>query len=132
MKLGLASTALSLSFMLWTPAHAQQAGGSAAPGPADANSSAPSTTVADVIVTAQRRSENLQRVALAVSAVSGEALESANVTKPSDLSVLVPSLQTAAPAGPYTLFYLRGRFSLRRCAGLGHSPATTCRTRRSH
>ena len=67
-----------------------------------------SAGIAEIIVTAQRRSENLQRAALAISAVSGQALVSANVTKPGDLAALVPSLQTTATAGPYALFYLRG------------------------
>ena len=62
----------------------------------------------DIIVTAQRRSESLQRAAIPVSAVSGDALVAAGVTRPTELTALVPSLQVAPSAGPYNLFYLRG------------------------
>ena len=70
--------------------------------------SSETTALEEVIVTAQRRDENLQRAALAVSAIDGDALLQAGVTVPTDLSELVPALQIASAAGPYTLFYLRG------------------------
>ena len=76
--------------------------------PTNASASAPVATLSDVVVTAQRRSENLQHAAVAVSAVTGETLISAGVTKPSDLSSVIPALQVAPAAGPYSLFYLRG------------------------
>lgn len=66
------------------------------------------TGIQEIVVTAQRRSENLQRAAIAVSAVSGDTLISAGATTPSQLTTLVPSLQAAPVAGPYTIFYLRG------------------------
>lgn len=62
----------------------------------------------DIIVTAQRRSENLQRAAIAITAVSGDQLVAAGVTKPTELTSLVPALQVVTSAGPYSLFYLRG------------------------
>jgi iron complex outermembrane recepter protein len=62
----------------------------------------------DIIVTAQRREENLQRAAIAVSAVTGDMLAAAGVTRPTELTSLIPSLQVAPAAGPYNLFYLRG------------------------
>lgn len=64
--------------------------------------------LADIVVTAQRRSESLQRAAVAVSAVTGDTLTSARVTQPANLSSLVPALQTAPASGSYPLFYLRG------------------------
>lgn len=64
--------------------------------------------IQEIIVTAQHRSENLQRAAIAVSAVSGDALTSAGVTRPTELTAIVPSLQVVTSAGPYSLFYLRG------------------------
>lgn len=81
----------------------------APPSTASANASpAEEGGLADIVVTAQRRSENLQRAAIAVSAVSGDMLASAGVTRPTELTALVPSLQVATSAGPYSLFYLRG------------------------
>ena len=62
----------------------------------------------DIIVTAQRREENLQKAAIAVSAVSSDQLVQGGVNDPTQLTNIVPSLQIAKAAGPYALFYLRG------------------------
>lgn len=77
-------------------------------GNAEAGAASDPGGLEDIIVTAQRRSENLQRAAIAVSAVSGDALMAAGVTRPTELTSLFPSLQVAPSAGPYNLFYLRG------------------------
>ncbi len=47
----------------------------------------------EIIVTAQKRSENLQRVPVAVSAFSEKAIEAANITNADQLVSLVPGLQ---------------------------------------
>jgi iron complex outermembrane receptor protein len=62
----------------------------------------------EIIVTAQRRSENLQRAAVPVSAVTGDMLRDAGISRPTELTAVVPALQVATSSGPYTLFYLRG------------------------
>lgn len=64
--------------------------------------------ISDIIVTAQRRSESAQRAAVAITAVSGDELVRAGVSKPNDLTSVVPALQVAESSGPYPLFYLRG------------------------
>ncbi|WAC59520.1 TonB-dependent receptor [Brevundimonas sp. SL130] len=64
-------------------------------------------TLDEIIVTAQRRSESLQRAAVAVSAVSGEALANAGVNEITGLTRMVPSL-VVQPSGGNTAFYLRG------------------------
>ncbi len=61
----------------------------------------------EIVVTAQHREEGLQHAALAVTAVSGDALAQAGAVKVENLSALVPPLQMA-PGGPYPRFYLRG------------------------
>ena len=83
--------------------------------PAFAQTAAPEASVedenagiTDIIVTAQRREENLQKAAIAVSAVSSDQLVRGGVNDPTQLTNLVPSLQIAKAAGPYALFYLRG------------------------
>ncbi len=63
--------------------------------------------LAEIVVTAQRREENLQRAAIAVSAVTGDALTEQSITQATDLSRLVPALQVA-PAASFTQIYLRG------------------------
>jgi iron complex outermembrane receptor protein len=61
----------------------------------------------EVVVTAQRREESVQRAAIAVTAVSGDALVERSITQATDLPQLVPSLQVAQ-ASALTQFYLRG------------------------
>jgi iron complex outermembrane receptor protein len=61
----------------------------------------------EVVVTAQRREENLQKAALAVSAVAGDTLTEQSITQAADLTRLLPSVQIA-PAAAFTQIYLRG------------------------
>ena len=124
----LTSTGLAGISLLAAPAIAQQQGGTASVAPesavndptrSNAEVAAPTPGappaaaeaqggLEDIVVTAQRRSENLQRAAIAVTAISGDTLTSAGITKPTELTSIVPALQVAPAAGPYTLFYLRG------------------------
>lgn len=69
---------------------------------------APAAVVEEVVVTAQRRSENLQKAAVAVSAVGEKQLVAASVTETQGLSRLVPSLQVQPSGGGSANFYLRG------------------------
>ncbi len=63
--------------------------------------------IEDIVVTAQRREENLQRAALAVSAVTGDSLVQAGVSEPLQLTKLIPAL-TVQPAGLSSSFFIRG------------------------
>jgi iron complex outermembrane receptor protein len=60
-----------------------------------------------IVVTAQRREENLQRAAVSVTAVSGEALIQRGVTNAQQLTQVAPSLQVSPAGGPYTTFTIR-------------------------
>jgi iron complex outermembrane recepter protein len=60
-----------------------------------------------ITVTAQRREEDLQRAAVAVSAVTGDSLVQQSITEATQLTRLVPALQVAPAAGA-TQIYLRG------------------------
>jgi iron complex outermembrane recepter protein len=62
----------------------------------------------DIVVTAQRRSENLQKVAVPVSALNSEALANANVSQAQDLSKLVPALKLSTSGGGGTQVIIRG------------------------
>jgi len=81
--------------------------------PALAQSGAPSgTELGDIIVTARRSSENLQKVPVAVSVLSGEALEKQRITGARDLQYKAPSLVVSNdPLGGSTapVFQLRGQ-----------------------
>ena len=60
-----------------------------------------------VVVTAQRRSEGLQKSSLAIQSVSGDQLVAAGVTQAKDLTTLVPGLQIAT-GGTATQIFIRG------------------------
>lgn len=63
--------------------------------------------LAEIVVTAERRAESLQRTAVAVSAVTGDAIEKAGITDAAGIGRLVPALQVQ-PSGGTTSFFLRG------------------------
>jgi len=65
--------------------------------------------VEEVVVTAQKRSENLQDVPVAVSAISGSQLAAQRMTKVDDIVSFAPSLQVQSPGGEgVPIFSLRG------------------------
>lgn len=67
----------------------------------------PEDGLQEIVVTAQRREENLQKAAIPVSAVAGDVLTKQSITQATDLTRLVPALQVA-PAASFTQIYLRG------------------------
>lgn len=73
--------------------------------PADAASS--SEGLEEIVVTAQKRSESLQKVPVAVAAFSGEALTEQAVSSLADLGPRIPGLKLDAGNG-LTLPFLRG------------------------
>lgn len=100
-KLVAACTSASLA-ALSAPAFAQ----TAPPPPAQAD--ATENGLAEIVVTAQRREENLQRVGVAVTAVTGEDLVRSGITQPDDLGKLAPALTVQPSAGSSVSIYLRG------------------------
>jgi iron complex outermembrane recepter protein len=77
--------------------------------PQDAGQAAsePVQGLQDIVVTAQRREENLQRAPIAVVAVSGEELVRAGVREAQDLNKLVPGLKIGQ-TGSMTQFFVNG------------------------
>ncbi|HKR87431.1 MAG TPA: TonB-dependent receptor plug domain-containing protein, partial [Phenylobacterium sp.] len=75
-------------------AQAQVQTSAAPPGATDGAGAAQVTD--EIVVTAQFRTQRLQDVPIAVSAVSGEALQQAHVRSLEDLSAAVPSFSVAA------------------------------------
>src|ERR1700719_3897996 len=61
--------------------------------------SAPTVALQEVVVTAQRRSENVQDVPIAIQAFTGETLKQLNVTSFDDLIRYLPNV-SAPSAGP--------------------------------
>lgn len=96
-------TTASLVSLTAAPAWAQTANA-----PDDA-STADEGGIAEIVVTAQKRAQNLQDVPVAVSALAGDELESRGVSETSDLQGFVPSLQITTPYGrTQPNFSLRG------------------------
>ncbi len=62
----------------------------------------------DIVVTAQRREENLQHAAIAVSAITGDKLAAAGISETANLTRLVPSLVVQPLGGSSLSLYLRG------------------------
>lgn len=83
-----------------------QTEGSNPPGDTGTPPEAPS--LQEVVVTAQRREESLQRAALSIDAIGAEQLAGAGVTEAEHLTQLSPSLQVAPGGGPYSMFSVRG------------------------
>lgn len=92
------------------PAAAQQ--GSAPPAAIDPEQQASPQTasndgLADIIVTAQRRSESAQSVPIAVTALTGDQLNKLGLASSADLATAIPGL-TISPNGARSPIYLRG------------------------
>jgi iron complex outermembrane recepter protein len=93
-------TAITLSLLAASPALAQEA--------AETENN-DGVAAGEIIVTAQRRAQDLQDVAVAVDVVSGDQLVEAGISDPQNLQKLVPALVThAGGAGSGTNFYIRG------------------------
>jgi iron complex outermembrane receptor protein len=73
----------------------------------DTAQGAGATTLGGVIVTAQKREENLQKAAVAVTALTGSKLVLANINQPVKLQLYVPSMTFGVDNG-YTYLTLRG------------------------
>ena len=78
-----------------------------APQTLPASSSAPATTLSEVVITAQARGENLQKAAVAVDVVKGSELTASGVTNIDTLSKLVPAL-TVEGTSNGSLIFIRG------------------------
>jgi len=67
------------------------------------------TTLDQVVVTAQKRSEDVQKIGVAVSAMSGKEMETLRLQQPLDLAYVSPSLSTLnAQTDSTPLFLIRG------------------------
>lgn len=78
----------------------------AAPGMVMAQATA-SATYEDIIITAERRRESLQRSSLAISVVGAETLDRAGLTQASSLSTITPGVQIGGN-GAFTQIFIRG------------------------
>jgi iron complex outermembrane recepter protein len=98
----LATTAIAF------PAAARAQAGSASSGPPSTASSATADTgLEEVVVTAQRRTENVLAVPLSISVVSAKSLEATGLQDIAQLAYVTPGLIASDGVG-YTQLYIRG------------------------
>lgn len=88
---------------------AMTAGGPAWAQPAEqAAASEPQSQIGDIIVTAQRREESLQKVPVSVTAIGGAALTERAIVDSTDITKMVPALKYNAYSPSTTVYNLRG------------------------
>lgn len=106
MRTLLAATGLSSLALIASPAFATDA--------ATTTAQAPDSGVGEIVVTAQKRSENIQNVPIAISAVSGQYLESRGITSIDNLGSIAPNMQvTRAPSNKtITQISIRGSVTI--------------------
>lgn len=97
----LSTSAAILGLLHAAPVLAQQA-------PADRAQEQGTATLSEIVVTAQRVEENVQRTPVAVAVVEPDALIQAGVSRPDQLTNLVPALVGQEAGGPYQTFFMRG------------------------
>jgi iron complex outermembrane receptor protein len=107
-RTSLAALALGIG-CISSPAAAQDA--SVAPA-AEASTAAPpedSAKIGEIVVTAQRREQNLQKVPIAIAAVTGETLRTQGLTRSTDIVRLTPGVSiSASSAGENAQYTMRG------------------------
>jgi len=81
-----------------------------------------SAELEELVVTAQKRSESLQDVPVAVQALGGDALDEAGIDNSLDLQLVTPGF-VVSTTGPATQMYLRGIGNRLALAGLDPSVA---------
>lgn len=96
--LGGSALALALSIAISTPALAQEA----------SSALAAEDGIEDIVVVAQRREQNLQDVPIAVTALSGDALQERGVNSGSDLQFVAPGLSFGRSTTTQGVSTLRG------------------------
>lgn len=114
---------IAIAAALWLP-QASAFAQDAAPEPADAAEGGESVGgVEDIIVTATRRSQNLQDVPIAVQAVTSQTLAASGITGTDAIAAITPGLNLTRTAGSATPF-LRGVGNSAGAAGNEPSIAT--------
>jgi iron complex outermembrane recepter protein len=92
--------------------------------PLTARAAETDTELQEIVVTAQRRSQNLQQIGVAIDAASGQELQTLRIQQPLALSTLSPSLSTMnATTDSTPLFLIRGigldDFNMNNSSGVG-------------
>ncbi|MDE2435565.1 MAG: TonB-dependent receptor [Sphingomonadales bacterium] len=74
----------------------------------EAASQGDNSGIGEIIVTAQKKEESLQKAAIAIDAVTGEGLVKSGILKADDLNKAVPAIAISNGGGSNTSIFLRG------------------------
>lgn len=74
----------------------------------DASAAAQESSEAEIVVTANKRSENINKVGLTITAVSGQALSERKISSLSDIASVVPGLAFSPSTTNTPIYTLRG------------------------
>ena len=99
-----ASTVVAIMSVSSSLAYAQES----TPAQAPTEPQAAASDVADIIVTANKRSENINRVGLSISAVTAETLSERKITSLEDVASIAPGLIYTPSTNNTPIFTLRG------------------------
>ena len=91
----------SASALAFTPAMAQET-------PAAEQPAAATNAISEIVVTATKRSESVQKVAISITALGGAALAEHQVTEFADYAKLMPSVSYQSFGPSQSQFYFRG------------------------
>ena len=105
-------TCTAIGALMAASAHAQEARAQEIPaerasGPSGGTSGQGANQIEEIVVTANKRAENLQDVPIAISAVTSARLEAVGITNTADIASVVPSLTIVTGIGG-TQAHLRG------------------------
>lgn len=100
----LIATVSSMALAISAPALAQDA----PPQQNGRSNDGGSNSFGDIIVTANKRAENLQTVGISISAYSGEQLDALGITDTTQITQQIPAFQLNAWSPNVTIFNLRG------------------------
>lgn len=107
----LATVSASPALAQTLPAAPSTEQGEAQSGPARATTAAQATSTGggtqEIIVTAQKRAQNVQDVPASISAITGAALQEAGITDVQDLQAVVPNITIGTSFG-YANLFMRG------------------------
>jgi iron complex outermembrane receptor protein len=104
---GVSAVTMSVGLIASGQAQAQVASGSDASEVGDGAQTSADLGIEEIVVTAQRRAESLQKASVVLDVVSSETLSRAGVTGPTGLAGVLPSIQIGN-AGPLLQVYIRG------------------------
>lgn len=103
MRSRLFATTCMVGLLFTTPAFAQDQETSD-----DATATSDSGGVEEIVVTARRRSESMQKAGLAIDVATGDALEKQGIVNAAELTKSVPALSIASGGGSNTSIFMRG------------------------